>query len=126
MPIRRFASLALALLACCLASSSPTLLVAADKDPTLVIRDTLRERFKEIEIVDVKPSPIPGIYEVFTADSIAYSDATGNYVFIGSLMDTRTRTNLTADRVNQRNAVAFDTLPLGQAIKVVKGNGKRR
>ena len=126
MHIRRFASAAVALLAGCLASSSPALLVAAEKDPTVALRETLRTRFKDIEIVDVKPSPVPGIYEVFTGDSIAYSDATGNYVFIGSLMDTRTRANLTADRVNERNAVAFETLPLGQAIKVVKGNGKRR
>ncbi len=101
-------------------------LAAAEKEPTAVIRETLQERFKDIEIIDVKPSPIPGVYEVFTGDSIAYSDATGNYVFVGSLLDTRTRTNLTDERVNQRNAVAFDTLPLGQAIKVVKGNGQRR
>jgi thiol:disulfide interchange protein DsbC len=59
-------------------------------------------------------------------DTIAYSDPTGNYVFLGSLMDTRTRANLTNDRINERNAVAFESLPLGQAIKVVKGNGKRR
>jgi thiol:disulfide interchange protein DsbC len=92
----------------------------------VVIREALKTRFKDIEIIDVKPSPVPGIYEVFTGDSIAYSNATGDYVFVGSLMDTRTRTNLTNERVNERNAVAFETLPLGQAIKVVKGNGKRR
>lgn len=99
---------------------------AAEKEPGEAIRETLQKRFKDVEIVDIKPSPLPGIYEVFTGDSIVYSDATGNYVFVGPLLDTRTRTNLTDERVNQRNAVAFDTLPLGQAIKVVKGNGKRR
>ncbi len=102
------------------------LLLAADKDPTVVIKEALKSRFTDIEIIDVKPSPVPGIYEVFTGDDIAYSNATGDYVFLGSLMDTRARTNLTNERVNERNAVAFDTLPLGQAIKVVKGNGKRR
>jgi len=126
MHIRRFALAALVLLSGSLVSAVAPLAAAADKDPTVVIRETLKSRFKEIEIVDVKPSPVPGIYEVFTGDSIAYSDATGNYVFLGSLMDTRTRSDLTADRMNERNAVAFETLPLGQAIKVVKGNGKRR
>jgi thiol:disulfide interchange protein DsbC len=126
MDIRRLAIAAFACLGGMLVSLSPAMLLAAGKDPTVVIRETLQSRFKDIEIVDVKPSPLPGIYEVFTGDSIAYSDATGNYVFVGSLMDTRTRTNLTADRVNERNAVAFETLPLAQAIKVVKGNGQRR
>lgn len=122
MRIRRLALAALGCLATCL----PVVLAAADKDPTAVIKETLQSRFKDVEIIDVRPSQIPGIYEVFTGDSIVYSDPTGNYVFVGSLMDTRTRSNLTNDRVNERNAVAFETLPLGQAIKVVKGNGKRR
>lgn len=99
---------------------------AADKDPTAAIKETLKSRFKDAEIIDVKPSPVPGLYEVFMGDMIVYSNANGDYVFVGNLMDTRTKENLTADRVNERNAVAFDTLPLGQAIKVVKGNGKRR
>jgi thiol:disulfide interchange protein DsbC len=121
MPLRRLACwVTFGLLAL------PGPLFAAAKDPTVAIKDTLKARFKDLEIIDVKPSPVPGLYEVFTGDSIAYSNATGDYVFVGSLMDTRTRANLTADRVNERNAVAFDTLPLGQAIKVVKGNGKRR
>src|SRR6185312_12195376 len=126
MHIRRFALAALALVSGGLLTLGPSLAAAADKDPTAVIKETLKNRFKDVDIVDVKPSPVPGIYEVFTGDMIAYSDATGNYVFLGSLMDTRTRANLTQDRVNERNAVAFDTLPLDQAIKVVKGNGKRR
>jgi thiol:disulfide interchange protein DsbC len=121
MPLRLFARLAaVAILAV------PVALLAADKDPSVVVKETLRARFQDLEIIDVKPSPVPGIYEVFTGDEIAYADATGDYVFLGSLMDTRTRTNLTSERVNERNAVAFETLPLGQAIKVVKGNGKRR
>jgi thiol:disulfide interchange protein DsbC len=122
MRIRRLAFAALG----CLVTLAPAAGIAADKDPTVAIKETLKSRFKDLDIIDVKPSPVPGIYEVFTGDSIAYSDATGNYVFVGSLMDTRTRANLTNDRVNERNAVAFETLPLGQAIKVVKGNGKRK
>ena len=121
MPLRHLVRLAaVAILAV------PIALLAADKDPTVVIREALKSRFTDIEIIDVKPSPVPGIYEVFTGDDIAYSNATGDYVFVGSLMDTRTRTNLTHERVNERNAVAFESLPLAQAIKVVKGNGKRR
>jgi thiol:disulfide interchange protein DsbC len=126
MHIRRLALAALALLAGGLTSLGPATLVAADKDPAAVIRDALKSRFNDVDIIDVKPSPVAGIYEVFLGDTIVYSDPTGNYVFAGPLMDTRTRANLTTDRIDERNAVAFETLPLGQAIKVVKGNGKRR
>jgi len=90
------------------------------------LKQTLQSRFQDIRIIDVKPSPVAGLFEVYTGDMISYVDGTGNFLLVGSLMDTRTRRNLTADRVNERNAVSFDTLPLAQAIKVVKGNGKRR
>ena len=69
--------------------------------------------------------PSPGLYEVFTGDGIAYSTATGDYVVLGEMMDTRTRHNLTRESMGVRNAIDFSTLPLDQAIKVVKGNGKR-
>jgi thiol:disulfide interchange protein DsbC len=106
----------------------PAVLQAQDKTDTAsaAIKQTLQARFKDVQIVDVRPSPVAGLYEVFTGNGIAYADATGNYLLVGQLLDTRTRKDLTAERLNERNAVAFDTLPLAQAIKVVKGNGKRR
>src|SRR6185369_18052904 len=87
---------------------------------------TLSERLPKSKIVDVRPAPLPGLYEVFTGGSMFYSDAKGDYVFEGSLIDTRTQKDLTEARVNERNVIRFDSLPFDKAIKVVKGDGSRK
>ena len=112
----------------CAAFIVPTLLQAQDKPDSAAaaIKQTLQTRFQDVQIIDVRPSPVAGLYEVYTGNGIAYADATGNYLLVGQLLDTRTRKDLTAERLNERSAVPFDTLPLAQAVKVVKGNGKRR
>ena len=87
---------------------------------------TLQERYPEIQIVDVRPSPLPGLYEIFTGAGIVYADGTGDHLLAGPLIDTRTRRNLTSDRVDERNTINFSALPLDLAIKSVKGDGRRR
>jgi len=76
-------------------------------------------------VLDVQPTEISGLYEVFMGDQIVYSDATADRLLIGNLLDTQTKTNLTQARFNERGKVDFKTLPTAQAIKVVKGNGSR-
>jgi thiol:disulfide interchange protein DsbC len=90
------------------------------------IKQNLESRFPQNKIEDVQPGPVPGIYEVFTGDNIVYSNKTGDYLFIGQLMDTRTKTNVSAERMDERNAVEFAKLPFDQAIKIVKGDGARK
>jgi thiol:disulfide interchange protein DsbC len=99
---------------------------ADDSDTSAAIRKTLQTKYPAIKIVDVQASPLRGIYEVFTGDSIAYSDATGEFLMLGSLVNTRTGENLTSLRIDERNAIDFESLPFSKAIKVVKGDGKRR
>lgn len=106
----------------------PGLLAAEQKEPKEIasIRQTLESRYPKMKIVDVKPGPIPSLYEVFTGGSILYTDKTGDHLISGSLVDTRTKKDLTEDRVNERNAIHFDSLPFDQAIKIVKGTGARK
>jgi thiol:disulfide interchange protein DsbC len=55
-----------------------------------------------------------------------YTDGKVNYVIVGSVYDTATRTNLTEQRMRRMNRVAWDSLPLELAIKKVKGDGSRK
>lgn len=75
--------------------------------------------------------PVAGLYEVRIDHDIFYTDATGNYILVGNLIDLRSRENLTRKRVEAIKQAAlpkfnFAELPLDDAVKVVKGNGKRR
>lgn len=112
---------------------SLTLAVAAvgapkEKEAELLasLKKQVETRFPDAHVVDVQPAKIPGMYEVFTGDSIAYVDRSGDYMIVGSMLDTRTRADLSAQRLTERNGIDFASLPLDRAIKTVKGNGARK
>ncbi|MEA3122770.1 MAG: thiol:disulfide interchange protein DsbC [Paraburkholderia sp.] len=90
------------------------------------LKATLEARLPDVEIKGIAKAPIPGLYEVNLGTQILYSDAKGNYVLVGELLDTKSRTNLTEARLSELNKVDFASLPLGDAVKVVKGNGSRK
>jgi thiol:disulfide interchange protein DsbC len=57
---------------------------------------------------------------------LIYVDAKAQYVFSGDVIDLKNRANLTQARLNQLQAVKWDSLPLANAIKTVKGKGERK
>ncbi|WP_129779352.1 DsbC family protein [Peristeroidobacter soli] len=100
-------------------------LPAAD-DVATTLRKTLAERFPDIKVERVGPSVLPGLYEIVTPSEIVYSDARGDHLVLGQIMDVKTRENLTQTRWNELNKVDFNALPFEQAIKLVKGQGRRK
>ena len=92
------------------------------------IRKNLAERLPNLPKIDeVSKTGMNGLFEVRVNDSdIFYTDAEGNFLIQGNLIDTRSKRNLTEERTEKLNAVAFDTLPLKDAFTIVRGNGKRK
>jgi len=103
------------------APQNPNLLVA----PGAPIKKAIESRFAGVKVLDVIPSPINGLYEVYTGDRILYSDSTGDHLIVGSLIDSRTQTDLTQARMDERGAIDFKSLPFDKAIKITKGTGAR-
>ena len=92
------------------------------------IRKNLGERIPQLKKIDeITKSPIPGLYEIRVNDTeIFYTDAEGNYLVQGNLIDTKQRRNLTEERMDKLTAISFDSLPFKDAFTIVRGNGKRR
>jgi thiol:disulfide interchange protein DsbC len=90
------------------------------------LKATLQTRLGDVDIKSVSKSPIAGLYEVNLGSQIIYSDANGDYVLLGDLVDTKSRTNLTNARLAETNKIDFASLPLANAVKVVKGDGSRK
>lgn len=91
------------------------------------IRKNLAERLPDFKKIDeVSQTAMPGVYEVRIDSNLFYTDAKGDYLIQGEMMDVKERRNLTEERVNKLNAVAFDALPLKDAFTIVRGNGKRK
>lgn len=98
----------------------------AKNDTAARIQKTLQARLPKITIEKVQPSQWPWLYEVVTDGELFYTDVTGDYLFYGKVMDTRSREDLTAKRWNEMLKVDFNALPLNLALKQVKGNGSRK
>jgi thiol:disulfide interchange protein DsbC len=102
----------------CTAASSDTQDIAA-------IRKVMASRYPEVQVTDVLPSAVPGIYSVFSADSIVYTDRTGEYLIVGPMIATRTKTDLSKQALDDRDTINFAELRLDKAIKTVRGTGER-
>lgn len=93
------------------------------------IRKVLAERLPTLPKIDeVSKSPIAGLWEVrYGGTEILYSDDKGDFIVIsGSIVDTKTRTDLTEARINKLTAIDFDSLPMKNAVVIKQGNGSRK
>jgi thiol:disulfide interchange protein DsbC len=112
------AAAALALLLC---SQAPAL---ADE---AAIRKNIGERLPDLPKIDeVTKSAVPGLYELRLGTEILYTDEQGNYLIEGRLLDTRTRANLTEQRIAKLTAIDFKSLPLKDAMVWKQGTGERK
>lgn len=89
------------------------------------VKRGVEARFGGIKVDSVAKTPYSGLYEVVIGDEIIYTDDKVTYIFTGNIIDAGTRRNLTEERQQQLLAVNFNDLPLDQAIKTVRGNGRR-
>ena len=94
------------------------------------IRQSIESRFPGTKVTDINKSVLPGLYEVIMdgrqGPMVAYTDDKARYVMVGDLLDIKAERNLTRERMDKLTEVKFDSLPLANAIKIVKGDGKRR
>ena len=74
---------------------------------------------------EVNPTPWPGVFEVVMGTNLAYVDQSGQYFLFGHLYDMKVQRDLTAERKDLLARIDFDTLPLLDAMKEVRGNGAR-
>jgi thiol:disulfide interchange protein DsbC len=89
------------------------------------IKQTLEERFKA-KIDGVTKTPYMGLYEVRSGDIILYTDENVAYLIHGSIIDGKTRENLTETRKEALSVISWKDLPLADAVKTVRGNGSRQ
>ncbi|MBV8604038.1 MAG: DsbC family protein [Pelomonas sp.] len=90
------------------------------------IRKNLGERLVGSQIDEVRQTPMPGLWEVRIGNEVRYTDANGNYLIEGDLIDVRERRNLTEERLAKLSEIDFSSLPLKDAMVWKQGSGKRR
>ena len=91
------------------------------------IRKNLSERLANLPKIDeVSKTPMAGLYEVRLGTDIVYTDEQGSFLIQGSLVDTKTKADLTQARIDKLTAIDFASLPLKDAVLVKQGSGARK
>lgn len=91
------------------------------------IRKNLTERLPNLPKIDeISKTPMNGLFEIRMGNDVMYSDAEGNFLIQGALIDVKQKRNITEERIEKLSAVPFDQLPLKSAFTQVRGNGKRK
>lgn len=79
-----------------LAMALPFAVGAADNDDATTA--WIAERFPELDVDSVRPTPIPGIYEIRVGERVAYVTEDAKYMIQGDIYDLETEENLTEQR----------------------------
>ncbi len=108
-------------------AQSPSPGAASPAAQEALIRRQLAERMPGMPKPDeVQRSAVPGLWELRFGNDILYTDERADYLVSGSIIDTRTRKDLTAERLERLSTIAFDSLPLKDAIVIRQGTGARK
>jgi thiol:disulfide interchange protein DsbC len=98
------------------------------------IRKAWAERYPNLKPIDqIEKTPIPGLFELRAGGDFFYSDDQGNYIIVasrdnieGHVIDTRTKSDVTEQHMDQMMAADMPKLPYKDAIVRKFGNGSRR
>jgi thiol:disulfide interchange protein DsbC len=90
------------------------------------IKAELKKKVPEAPVDSVRKIPYGGLYEVVVGSEMFYTDKDASFLVLGSIIDLKTKENVTELRSRQLNRVDFATLPFDNAIKIVRGNGSRK
>jgi thiol:disulfide interchange protein DsbC len=97
------------------------------------IRSEIIKKFPKAHVESVTKTSHLGLYEVVVDGQLFYTDEDFNYLIDGSIIETKSMTNVTAARQRdleelklKKLAFPFENLPFELAIKKVKGDGSRK
>ena len=108
------------------AAVSFVLAVPASAQDADKVKAELKKRIPEAPVDAVRKIAYGALYEVIMGSEVFYTDEKASFLVLGSIVDLRTKENITEARMRQVNKVNFADLPFDSAVKIVRGNGSRK
>ena len=91
------------------------------------LRKAIENAYPKMTVESIVKTPYLGLYEIYMNGQIVYTDEKFSFLIAeGHLVDSKTKRDITTDRLADLSKIDFASLPFDQAIKVVKGNGSRK
>lgn len=90
------------------------------------VQANLKKNYPNINVQNIQKTEMSGIYSGSLDGEIVYLGEAAEHVIAGSMVRLKDQKNLSAALYVRQNSLDWNKLPLKDAIKSVKGNGKRQ
>lgn len=93
-------------------------------------QNALKDVIPDVKIIEVRPAKIQGLWEIAVEakgqKGVIYLDSSRNFAVFGSVIDLKTKTNLTQERTSELNKVDVSSIPLDDALVLGEKDAKYR
>lgn len=90
------------------------------------VKTNLNQLHPKLKIENIQTTEMKGIYSGLMDNQVVYMGEDAQHILIGSMFRLSDQKNITKDLVLKQNSIDWKKLPLQDAVKIVRGNGKRQ
>ena len=90
------------------------------------VKSNLSKQHPKLNIENIQATDMKGIYSGSMDGQVLYLGEDAQHILVGSMYRLSDQKNLTQDLVLKQNSIDWKKLPLQDAVKSVRGNGKRQ
>ena len=90
------------------------------------VKTNLTKQHPNLKIENIQATEMKGIYSGSMDGQVVYVGEDTQHILIGSMFRLSDQKNLTKDLMLKQNGIDWKKLPLQDAVKTVRGNGKRQ
>ena len=90
------------------------------------VKTNLTKQHPNLKIENIQATEMKGIYSGSMDGQVVYVGEDTQHILIGSMFRLSDQKNLTKDLILKQNSIDWKKLPLQDAVKTVRGNGKRQ
>ena len=90
------------------------------------VQRQLETKYPALQIENIQATEMPGIYSGSVGGQIIYTGEGAEHILVGSMIRLKDQKNLTNALMLTQNQLDWKKLPLKDAVKSVRGTGKRQ
>ena len=90
------------------------------------VSKNVKQQHPQLKLDNIQATEMKGIYSASMDGQVVYLNEDSQHILAGSMIRLKDQHNLTKDLLIQQNSVDWKKLPLQDAIKSVRGTGKRQ
>lgn len=89
-------------------------------------QQNLAKNYPNLAVKNIAHTEMRGIYSAEIDGQVVYLNDDAEHLIAGNMLRLKDQKSLTQELIVKNNTVSWDSLPLKNAIKSVRGNGKRQ